>query len=192
MNLTEKTGGPGEGEDLPKEPEPRTRLLPWTGFLGQRCYLIEDDTGAGTLSRIADRVETVQLGLAERLHERAWEVLATHTALTTEIRQLAEQLTQALGDTLLIAESRGARLQHRTAPPPAPAAATPTDYEGIVTSAIGQDVGEPIRRTYDEYTPGPTPKESTACDQRPESRSYDQRMSTAETATQKKLREDFG
>ncbi|MFJ9589857.1 hypothetical protein [Streptomyces acidicola] len=191
MNLTE-SAGLGGGGDLPEEPEPRTRLLPWTGSLGQRCYLIEDGTGHGTLSRIANRVETVQLGLAEQLHERAWEVLATRTAPTTKIRHLAEQLAQALGDTLLIAESRGARLQHPTAPPPTPAAATPTDYDGIGTSAIGQDVGEPIRWTYDEYTPGPTPKESTAYDQPPESRSFDQRMSTSETATQKKVREDFG
>ncbi|GGZ67378.1 hypothetical protein [Streptomyces bluensis] len=192
MNLTE-TAGTGDERDLPEEPEPRTRLLPWTGSLGQRCYLIEDDTGNGTLSRIANRVETVQLGLAEQLHEQAWDVLTTPTAPTTKIRRLAEQLAQALADTLLIAESRGARLQHPTAPPPAPAAAaTLTDYEGIVTSAIGQDVGEPIQRTYDDYTPGPTPKESTAYDQRPESRSFDQRMSTAETATQKKVREDFG
>lgn len=191
MNLTEPAD-PGDGEDLPEEPEPRTRLLPWTGSLGQRCYVIEDGTGHGTLSRIADRVEAVQLGLAGQLHERAWEVLATPTAPTTKIRHLAEQLAQALGDTLLIAESRGARLPHPTGPPPAPAAATPTEYEGIVTSTLGQNGGESIRRTHDEHTPGPTSKESTAYDQRPESRSFDQRMSAAETATQKKVREDFG
>ncbi|MFF3820064.1 hypothetical protein ACFYYD_26310 [Streptomyces bluensis] len=156
MNVTE-TAGTGDEGDLTQGSEPRTRLLPWTGSLGQRCYLIEDGTGHGTLSRIADRVETVQLGLAEQLHEQAWEVLATPTAPTTKIRRLAEQLAQALADTLLIAESRGARLQHPTAPPL-----------------------------------GPTPKESMAHGQRPQSRSYDQRMSTAETATQKKVREDFG
>jgi hypothetical protein len=68
--------------------------------------------------------------------------------------------------------------------------------KGIVTPVIGQDVGEPIQRAYDEYAPsdapGGTPKEATAYDQRPESRSFDQRMSMAETATQKKMREDFG
>ncbi|MER6093459.1 hypothetical protein [Streptomyces bluensis] len=191
MNLTE-TAGTGDEGDLPGQSEPRTRLLPWTGSLGQRCYLIEDDTGNGALSRIADRVETVQLGLAEQLHEQAWEVLATPTAPTTKIRRLAEQLAQALADTLLIAESRGARLQHPTAPPPVPGAATPTDYEGIITPAIGQHVGEPVQRTHDQYTPGPTPKESTAYGQRPESRGFGQRMSTAETTTQKKVREDFG
>lgn len=119
-------GGPVEGGDLPDESEPRTRLLPWIGSLGQRCYLIEDDTGGGTLSRIADRVETVQLGLAERLHERAWEVLATPAAPDAQVRHLAEQLAQALGDTLLIAESRGARLRQ-----PAPTAVAPTDCDGL-------------------------------------------------------------
>lgn len=126
MTLSE-TNGPGEGGDFPDEPVPRTRLLPWTGSLGQRCYLVEDDTGAGTLSRIANRVEAVQLGLAERLHERAWEVLATPAAPNTQVRQLAEELAQALGDALLIAESRGARLRQTVEPSPAPSAAGPTD-----------------------------------------------------------------
>ncbi|MPY49023.1 WXG100 family type VII secretion target [Streptomyces acidicola] len=68
--------------------------------------------------------------------------------------------------------------------------------EGIVTPVIDADVGEPIRRAYDEFAPadapGVSPREATAYDQRPESQSFDQRMSMAETATQKKVREDFG
>ncbi|MBA2809415.1 WXG100 family type VII secretion target [Streptomyces sp. KM273126] len=68
--------------------------------------------------------------------------------------------------------------------------------KGIVTPIIGQDVGEPIRQAYDEFAPsdapGVTPREPTAYDRRPESQSFDQRMSMAETATQKKVREDFG
>ncbi|MPY62934.1 hypothetical protein [Streptomyces spongiae] len=128
MHLTE-THTPGEGADLPKALEPRTRLLPWTGTFGQRCYLIEDDIGSGTLSRIADRVETVQLGLAEQLHEQAWELLATPDVPDTQFRHVAEQLAQALGETLLIAESRGARLRQPTVPPPAPTTAASTGYE---------------------------------------------------------------
>lgn len=132
MNLMQPAG-PEDGEDLPEASEPRTRLLPWTGSLGQRCYLIEDGTGDGTLTRIADRVETVQLGLAEQLHDQAREVLAAPTdgVPAAQVRHLAEQLTQALGDTLRIAESRGARLRQPPEPPPAPTAAAPTDREGL-------------------------------------------------------------
>ncbi|WP_329532120.1 hypothetical protein OG568_16430 [Streptomyces sp. NBC_01450] len=128
MTLSEMDA-PGGGGDLPEKSDPRARLLPWTGSLGQRCYLIEDGIGDGTLSRIADRVETVQLGLAEQLHEQAWEVLAVPAA-PDAVRRLAEQLAQALGDTLLIAESRGARLRQPVKPPPARTAAAPTDCEG--------------------------------------------------------------
>ena len=129
MTLSE-TDGPRGGGDLPEKSDPRARLLPWTGSLGQRCYLIEDGTGDGTLSRIADRVETVQLGLAEQLHEQAWEVLAIPAAPDVQVRHLAEQLAQALGDTLLIAESRGARLRQPAKPPPARTAAAPADCGG--------------------------------------------------------------
>ncbi|MER6011719.1 WXG100 family type VII secretion target [Streptomyces bluensis] len=66
----------------------------------------------------------------------------------------------------------------------------------IVAPVVGQDVAEPIQQAYDEYAPssapGVTPREATAYDQRPESQSFGQRMSTAETATQQKVREDFG
>jgi uncharacterized protein YukE len=68
--------------------------------------------------------------------------------------------------------------------------------KGIVTPVVGQGVGEPVQRAYEEYAPsgapGATPKEATAYGQRPESRSFDQRMSTAETTTQKDMRETFG
>ncbi|MFG2552377.1 hypothetical protein ACGFWF_20850 [Streptomyces sp. NPDC048581] len=119
----------GDGDDLPEASEPRTRLLPWTGSLGQRCYLIEDGTGNGPLSRIADRVEAIQLRFAEQLHQQAWELLATPTAPNTQLRHLAKQLSQALGDALLIAESRGARLQHASERPPASTAGALADRE---------------------------------------------------------------
>jgi WXG100 family type VII secretion target len=68
--------------------------------------------------------------------------------------------------------------------------------EGIVTPFTGQDVGDSVRQAYDEFAPegapGASPKETSAYDQRPESRSFDQRMATAETAAQKSMREDFG
>jgi hypothetical protein len=91
------------------------RLLPWTGEYGQPCYLSTD--GTGPASRIADRIEDVQLGLAGRLLDRARDVLAraeTWSVPATELAFLAGQLTDALRDALrdalLIAESRGARL----------------------------------------------------------------------------------
>lgn len=89
--------------------EPPPRLLPWTGEGGRPCYLSTD--GTGPLSRLADRVEFVQLGLAGRLLEHAREALAqAWSPPDTELGFLAAQLTDALHDALLIAESRGARL----------------------------------------------------------------------------------
>ncbi|MGW8353060.1 hypothetical protein [Streptomyces wedmorensis] len=78
------------------------RLLPWAGPDGKPCYLIGD--GAGRLARLADRVETVQLGLARQTLERAADALdgLSHK----ELRVLAGQLSDALRDALLIAECR--------------------------------------------------------------------------------------
>ncbi|XUL90379.1 ATP-binding protein [Streptomyces galilaeus] len=88
---------------------PPPRLLPWTGAFGQPCYLFTD--GTGPTSRIADRIEDVQLGLASRLLDRARDTLTEPWSVTaTELGFLAGQLTDALRDTLLVAESRGARL----------------------------------------------------------------------------------
>ncbi|MGW1716723.1 ATP-binding protein [Streptomyces sp. NPDC002156] len=84
------------------------RLLPWTGSEGQPCLLISD--GDGPVSRIADRVEAVQLGLADRLLGRAQELIASPESSTSELGSLTVQLTDALRDALLIAECRGDRL----------------------------------------------------------------------------------
>ncbi|WP_328285739.1 ATP-binding protein [Streptomyces sp. GQFP] len=84
------------------------RLLPWTGSEGQPCLLVSD--GTGPVTRIADRVETVQLGLANRLLGRAQELIAVPELSMSELGVLADQLTEALRDALLIAECRGARL----------------------------------------------------------------------------------
>ncbi|WNZ08293.1 ATP-binding protein [Streptomyces sp. 11x1] len=84
------------------------RLLPWTGSHGQPCLLLTD--GEGTASRVADRIERTQLGLAGRLLGRARAVLPDQSADGSQWAPLAGQLTDALHDVLLIAESRGARL----------------------------------------------------------------------------------
>lgn len=84
------------------------RLLAWTGSQGQPCHLVSD--GNGPVSQIADRVEAVQLGLADRLLGRAHEVITEPELSIGELGMLAAQLTDALRDALLIAECRGARL----------------------------------------------------------------------------------
>ncbi|MEV7196826.1 ATP-binding protein [Streptomyces sp. NPDC093510] len=63
--------------------------------------------GRGMAARYADHVAVVQLGLARRLLERARLVLDGSGATEPELAPLAAQLACALGDTLLIAESRG-------------------------------------------------------------------------------------
>lgn len=84
------------------------RLLPWTGDYGQPSLLLSD--GDGPVTRIADRVEAVQLGLAGRVLGRAQDLIATPELSISELGMLATQLTDALRDALLIAECRGVRL----------------------------------------------------------------------------------
>jgi hypothetical protein len=86
------------------------RLLPWVGTEGKACYLIADDEG-GAVSRLADATETIQLGMGNELLAHAREMLPN--ALDGELRFLAERLSEALGDALRVAESRGQRLRQR-------------------------------------------------------------------------------
>ncbi|MFI1730193.1 ATP-binding protein [Streptomyces acidicola] len=89
------------------------RLLPWTGAHGQPCLLLTGGDGDGAASRLADRIENMQLDLADRLLGRTGDLRARRGANAKadgELRALAGQLADALGDTLLIARSRGARL----------------------------------------------------------------------------------
>ncbi|MER6087311.1 ATP-binding protein [Streptomyces bluensis] len=89
------------------------RLLPWTGAHGQPCLLLTD--GDGPASRHADRIENLKLDLAERLLGRTGDLLARRrTRSDGELGTLAGQLADALGDTLLIARSRGARLSGKS------------------------------------------------------------------------------
>ncbi|MFF8608986.1 hypothetical protein ACF06X_23935 [Streptomyces sp. NPDC015346] len=80
------------------------RLLPWSGPDGKPCYLIGD--GTGRLSRLADQIETVQIGLARQVLERAHGTLSDPAANADELHTLARHLTDALRDALLIAECR--------------------------------------------------------------------------------------
>ncbi|WP_406267985.1 hypothetical protein OHT93_13145 [Streptomyces sp. NBC_00191] len=95
------------------------RLLPWSGPEGKPCYLAGD--GAGCLSRLADNMESTQLGLAGELIEEAHQILDGRAWTAGELHLLAVQLTEALGNVHRIAVSRGERL-------PAPAY---DDLDGI-------------------------------------------------------------
>ncbi|MEB8342691.1 ATP-binding protein [Streptomyces endophyticus] len=89
------------------------RLLPWRGERGQDCYLVTDDPpdAVGVVTRHADNIEFLQLGLARRLLARAEPPLPKATA---EHPVLMRELTAALRDTLLVARCRGERLEHLT------------------------------------------------------------------------------
>lgn len=85
------------------------RLLPWAGSGGKPCYLAAGGS-SGYISRLADNMEAVQLGLAGDLIKEARVVLDGRIWTPGELHLLAVQLTEALTNVHRIAESRGARL----------------------------------------------------------------------------------
>ncbi|WNI31836.1 hypothetical protein [Streptomyces sp. ITFR-6] len=87
---------------------PAMRLLPWTGEGGKPCYVLGD--GTGYVSRTADNVECVQLGMADELLGHAADLLADGEVTGPQIRFLAGRLTESLGQVLRVAQSRGSRL----------------------------------------------------------------------------------
>ncbi|MER6715832.1 hypothetical protein ABZ322_11185 [Streptomyces sp. NPDC006129] len=84
------------------------RLLPWASPEGRPCYLVGD--GTGYVSRLADEIEDVQLGMAGELLGHACELLAERRVTSVELHYLARRLTESLRDVKRIAESRGGRL----------------------------------------------------------------------------------
>ncbi|MGW4872342.1 hypothetical protein [Streptomyces chartreusis] len=82
------------------------RLLPWAGAEGKPCYLVSD--GIGPVSRLADTVESVQLGMADNLLDHAADMLADRRATPAQRRFLLARMSESLTDVLRIAESRGA------------------------------------------------------------------------------------
>lgn len=85
------------------------RLLPWSGPEGKPCYLNTDDK-AGYMSRLADNIEAVQLGMAAELLEQASETLGNEDSTSEDVRLVADRLTGALRDVLRVATSRGHHL----------------------------------------------------------------------------------
>ncbi|MFD8421635.1 hypothetical protein [Streptomyces sp. NPDC059466] len=86
------------------------RLLPWTGPEGKPCYLSTDDRN-GFMSRLADNIESIQLGSAAELLDHALEFLAEKQADPEELRLLARELAGALRDVLRVATGRGHLLE---------------------------------------------------------------------------------
>ncbi|MFF1694162.1 hypothetical protein ACFVXC_11130 [Streptomyces sp. NPDC058257] len=86
----------------------QTRLLPWSTPEGKPCVLV--GTGTGFMSRMADNIEGVQLGMAGDLLGHAADTLADRKATPEELRFVAARLTESLREVHRIAESRGDRL----------------------------------------------------------------------------------
>ncbi|MCW7986446.1 hypothetical protein XF35_14365 [Streptomyces platensis subsp. clarensis] len=85
------------------------RLLPWSNADGNPCYLLGD--GAGYVSRVADDIEQLQLGMADDLIGHADDLLGCQRVSNRELRFLARGLTDSLRDVRRVADSRGARLR---------------------------------------------------------------------------------
>ncbi|MGW5006624.1 hypothetical protein [Streptomyces parvulus] len=87
-------------------PQNELRLLPWSGPDGKPCYLSTDDSG-GYMSRLADNIEAVQLGMATDLLERAAGALGDQDADRDDLQLMLTEVTRALRDVVRVATSRG-------------------------------------------------------------------------------------
>ncbi|MFF9847717.1 hypothetical protein [Streptomyces litmocidini] len=113
-------------------PHNELRLLPWTGPDGKPCYLSTDDEDSH-LSRLADNAEALQLDLATELLDHVADVLGSDEPDLQELSALAAGLTEALRDTLCVAESRG----HRLLAPVPEARADVTEDPTLPAAAFG-------------------------------------------------------
>ncbi|MGX1756197.1 hypothetical protein ACWIG5_04655 [Streptomyces lydicus] len=99
---------------------PGLRLLPWEGEGGKPCFLSADGAG-GALSRLADEIEAEQLCDGADVLKGAVAVLDDGKAGEHALRLALRATTQAFGNVLRVADSRGARL-------PVPDGAHEADY----------------------------------------------------------------
>ena len=83
------------------------RLLPWATPEGNPAYVVGD--GTGRVSRLADEIEGLQLGMADELLAHAATLLAEPRVTGGELRYIAGCLRDSLRDVRRVAESRGAR-----------------------------------------------------------------------------------
>ncbi|MEX3100425.1 hypothetical protein DF268_26790 [Streptomyces sp. V2] len=91
------------------EEEPVRRLLPWANDLNQPCYLMTTAEG-GYVSRLADRVEAAQLGMAGDLLEHAKDLLDDRKVTEDQLRFLIARMSESMTDLCRIAVSRGERI----------------------------------------------------------------------------------
>ncbi|MFF2726511.1 hypothetical protein ACFVS9_01205 [Streptomyces sp. NPDC058008] len=84
------------------------RLLPWAGPEGKPCYVLGD--GTGHVSRVADDIESVQLGMAAELLHHAADMLDDRPVTVMQLRYVVARMAESLRDVHRIAESRGERL----------------------------------------------------------------------------------
>ncbi|WP_051818773.1 hypothetical protein [Streptomyces sp. NRRL S-1813] len=98
----------GDLSGVTEEHHGPVRLLPWSGPDGKPCYLVGE--GGGYVSRVADEIEGVQLGMADGILGHAEDMLGGRQVTSRELRFLARGLADALRDVRRVAESRGARL----------------------------------------------------------------------------------
>ncbi|MFJ3527801.1 hypothetical protein [Streptomyces sp. NPDC090132] len=82
------------------------RLLPWSGSGDKPCYLSTDDPD-GYMSRLADKIEAVQLGTAIELLAEVSKTLDDQDTDANDLRCLSHALTGALRNVLRVAVSRG-------------------------------------------------------------------------------------
>ncbi|MFI0940280.1 hypothetical protein [Streptomyces sp. NPDC021020] len=86
------------------------RLLPWSGEGGKPSYLITDGEAGSVLTRLADNLEEVQVGMASDLLEYVDDVLSEGFVSETELRGMIASLCQSVRDLVRIANCRGDRL----------------------------------------------------------------------------------
>ncbi|MFF9427061.1 hypothetical protein [Streptomyces sp. NPDC014746] len=87
------------------------RHLPWSGPEGKPCFLSTDDDSS-RLSRLADTLETTYLDQAAEVLDHAIELLSLPQPQPhlVDLRAAFVNVTEALGQALRVAESRGRRL----------------------------------------------------------------------------------
>ncbi|MEU0627870.1 hypothetical protein [Streptomyces sp. NPDC005989] len=93
---------------MSQTPGASARLLPWPSPEGKSCYVIGD--GTGYVSRVADNIESVQLGMAVELLDHADDMLDDRDVTSAQLRYVVARMAEALRDVHRIARSRGARL----------------------------------------------------------------------------------
>ncbi|MFE2939454.1 hypothetical protein ACFXKG_10420 [Streptomyces sp. NPDC059255] len=113
MANTERGDGGDFGDAEQSDPVSHARLLPWTRDDGRPCYLMSA-SGDGYVSRLADRMESVQLDTGAEVLRCARSLITDQRTTSRQLRFVATRLSECLTDVLRIAESRGARLPQGT------------------------------------------------------------------------------